>query len=709
MQNFRRTLTHWAQDKNYGLISLVLVLTVSIATLFVCHERYFYVSDWAFYHHMANEVALAFWQSPLKGWQILSKSLHQTYNRLYTLPLLPFLMVFGESRLVYVLSLAVVYLLPLSLMLGAIAKRLIPNHSRAVFWSTVLLTLLLPASWAPTFRGYPDTGGALLMALAALLYIQDSSMKQLRRTVTIGFLLAMAISFRRHFSYDAIAFLGAIVVQHIATLIVNLRGSNPRRLWRDLIVQNAYFGSRIGLIVSTIFITLLILSSSWVRTALTNDYKTLYAGYAQAVDVTVNYYRGFYGWMILAFAGIGFLAGALTKSSNRSGISFVALWGGFCIVEWLFVLRYLGDHYTLNITPKVIIGLAVFSWSIHHWASKKLKVVAATILSLLLFSNAVLGLTPVGNVGSAWRSLFSASHLPMVNANYDETARLVTFLRSVASRKEPIMVASASNLTLSIDAPMSAEEQLYGLKHTMLKLVMPPTVTSSGWYPLHELLRAQFMIVPDRFDQDLVGQQGVVKVLHDAFTDNWEIKQDFRLLPDNFSLGGTATRVYQRVHPTSDATAVRTLYRMQQLIGTRPGGQQDWIELNASPPESGIERVPGNVYKLSLSLSPQADVSRTFVYLGSLGDRAKLTARLQRDASSCLETTVRASLVDKKGIPLEAAETTSQTIQALDLTLRLEAKQPRYLLLKVLGAPTLKPQAEPCKLSLNQLMVSSAQ
>ncbi len=160
------------------------------------------------------------------------------------------------------------------------------------------------------------------MALAALIYIQNQRLTRVRSVVIIGLLLAIAISFRRHFGYDAIAFLGAIVVQRIALLIASFRSSRSSHPLRDVVFQSVYFGIRIGLLVSTIFVVLLVLSADWVRAALTNDYKALYAGYAQTVDIVAAYYSGFYGWITLTGAVVGLLVGVLSKFSDRSAIFF---------------------------------------------------------------------------------------------------------------------------------------------------------------------------------------------------------------------------------------------------------------------------------------------------------------------------------------------------------------------------------------------------
>ena len=70
-------------------------------------------------------------------------------------------------------------------------------------------------------------------------------------------------------------------------------------------------------------------------------------------------------------------------------------------------------------------------------------------------------------------------------------------------------------------------------------------------------------------------------MLLDGFTQNWDFAQDFKRLPMQFTFeNGVKVSIYERIRPTSLATAVRTLDAMQRQIGTRPGSQQNWIVLS---------------------------------------------------------------------------------------------------------------------------------
>ena len=105
---------------------MLLVITVCSGTmLYVSSEQYFHFWDFAAYQMWAQESFTAFSQSASMGLRDLQASFYQSYNKLYTLPLIPGFWLFGETRLGYILSLAIAYLIPFTLALGAIATQLI--------------------------------------------------------------------------------------------------------------------------------------------------------------------------------------------------------------------------------------------------------------------------------------------------------------------------------------------------------------------------------------------------------------------------------------------------------------------------------------------------------------------------------------------------------------------------------------------------------
>src|SRR4028119_1220774 len=182
---------------NAGFLALLTLIVLIVTTLYISSERNFHW--WIDWYFPAIQISDGLRNLRPEAIELLKTTLTQERNRLYVLPLVPFFWVFGNSRLVYEIGLAIFYLLPLPLVMGAIAAQLIQAHRQIVFWATAFLTLLIPVNWVPTFMGIPDTGGAVFLGLAALVYLQDFRLKQWWRVPVIGGAIGLAILLRRPF------------------------------------------------------------------------------------------------------------------------------------------------------------------------------------------------------------------------------------------------------------------------------------------------------------------------------------------------------------------------------------------------------------------------------------------------------------------------------------------------------------------------------
>lgn len=153
-----------------GLLVVLLSIVVAVTYVYVCSEHVYYWSDYSGHQNITHNIASHYRESPLVAARDVARSILDDYNALFTIPILPFVLLFGESRIVFEIALAVVYLLPFTLVLALIAVTLIPGRRRAVFYSTVALALLTPFTWVPTLRGYPVTGAACLIGLGVWAY-----------------------------------------------------------------------------------------------------------------------------------------------------------------------------------------------------------------------------------------------------------------------------------------------------------------------------------------------------------------------------------------------------------------------------------------------------------------------------------------------------------------------------------------------------------
>ena len=707
-----------------GFFLLLLVLvTVAVTSIYVSSEHTFYWWDYAGYNTATVNTANLFRDSPDRAWRGVIESLSKEKNLLICLPLVPFILLFGESRLSYILSVSLIYVLPFRLLLGAISAKLIPVYSRRVFWSTVLLSLLIPMSWIPTLRGYLDTGGCVFVALAIWVYLQDVKLKSWWKIPLMGFLLAAAILWRRPFAYSAIAFFGAATLQAFIEFIVLIyRRETVLSSSQDKEVAVPFpyiclFESavKLGLIAATSLTILMLVAGDFTRSALTVDYRNLYVAWSLPVNDILTRYADFYGlgtWLLVL---IGFSAGILTRILVPAAAIFVSLFGVLSLIEWLLVLRYGYLHYTIHITPIALLGISTFFWTTWLTLKGKIRYFMLGVAGLYLVLNAAVGLIPLKIDLSR---LFVANFPPLVRSDYDEVIKLVEFLRKLAPNEEPIYIVGASN-NFNANILRQANRKLNPPEGWWkLNTIGRPQIDSRDTYPLPELLQSQYAVVAVPFQQVLPTdeqvlrsqEQDVVKVVYDAFTQNWEIARDFQLLPEQFKLeNGVTLSVYRRMRPTDTATAVRTLEGMQRQIVDRPGTQLDWISLHQSIYTSAnysVSQESDNLYNIvthPIKNSKKLDTS--FLYLGSISDKAKVSGKLNLFNKQCPGITLRLTLWDKQGKLVDSAEMAYSQKSELGLNLLVEGKNPIYLLLEVLSSSK-QDLTNQCQLEINNLAVS---
>lgn len=686
---------------NAGLFTLLALLTISLPFIYVSSERYFHHYDLAMYQNMASDMAVSFRGSPLSAIYGVRASIEWSYNQIFTIPLLPFILIFGDSRLVYVTSVALVYMLPFALMSGAIATQLIPSHQGAVFWSTALITLLTPMAWAPTLLGWPDVGAALLIVFAIWLYLQDMTLRHGWRIVLIGWFIGGAVLFRRHFAYGGIAFFTSIGLQALIAFASQLR-EEPRQairvLWKRVV--------RICLTGAVSFITIAIVSSSFLYNLLTHD-SSVHASYVLPIDQNLSFYASQYGWASWVLAIVGFAAGIRTRLLVPPVAIFMLLFGSFSLVQWIFTVRQLGTQYTLHFTLFVVLGLTAVGWIAWITLRGRVRALVVSAAVLCLVFNTVIGLTPADMLeGSRSRPFFSANYRPQVRSDYDEIVRLIFYLRSLAPHQEPIYVA-ASSRHLNWDLLRTAERTLFGRGETVLNILEIPEVDSYQFYaqPLETLLQAQYVLVATPFQHHLrlEKQQDVVKVVFVAFTENWEIARDFIGLPVQFQLAnGIVVNVYKRTRATSLGTALRTLEAMKTFVGTPlPDRQIDWINLSQRFSAS-IRKNRDHTYSIWIGPGNRGSgPTESFLYLGMLPEHVKIAGKSTFNDDRCSGVVLRFSMINAQYRIIDSVKIERRLADVTDFALTLQAEDATYLLLTIFGVD------DHCSLQIDHLKVST--
>jgi hypothetical protein len=664
-----------------GLTICLALTVVLIVLLFIGNEHTFYSWDIAAYQNATSDIAEVFRQSPGKAITKIHGSFSRDYNLLYTLPLIPLVLVFGESRLVYILSIALIYLLPLSLVMGAIATKLIPGKTRIVFWGTAFLTLVIPPIWVPVLRGFPDTGGVLLIALATLIYLQDIQLRGRWQIPLIGLFLALSALFRRHFLFSDIAFLGAMVSQAWLIFFHQLK-SDRRIAWHHLLQKHI----QICLIVMSGFLCLAILAWNFIIYLTQENYIGLYSSYKMPLEEVIRLWVVHIGLFVLIGMVLGVGISISTHRLRMPTGSFIALFGVITTIEWLW-LRYVSFQYFIHFSLPMVLGIATLFWFLWSALKGKLRLFALITFVFCLISNAVTGLSSIQIFrNSITRHLWGSSNSPLNRPDYTEAVQLVNHLRQIAPNEEPIFVVASSSLW-NPDLLINAERSLYGKKSSILNILNSPQVDSRDFYPLEMLLKAKYVLVVEPFQYHLnPSEQDVVKSVFDLFTKNLEIAKDFTPISQTKIHQSIGVKIYQRYQPTSLSRALRTLQYLQLKIGN-PGSQLDWM-LVSNPLPALISKDINDNYVIQANIDPRNNQSNTSVlYVGQMSDRIKVEGIVPSEADLCWGSTLRFTTLTQQRNTIDRATSIHSPQQSPNIEVTLKGQDKAYLLLEILSHP----------------------
>ncbi len=619
-------------------VALLVALATTFAVVHVKLERTFHFWDFDNYHASVRQATAEFRSSPVQGVKSVGRSLFGNRPTLWILPLLPLTMTLGDSRALYIAALVLVYQVPYFLLLGGLGASLMRGGSSGWFWACTGLAALIPAVWLSTLLGWPDVSAASLIALAMLLYVHPASENRRVSYLGVGAALGMAILFRRHYAYSAIAFFGAVGLDAIVIAAGGREDSIRRGLAR--MGQIAIAGLGAVAVMSTI-------GAPFTMHALSLDVAVLYQSYEESLLTNLAYFTGLFGGTLVAVSIAGWIAAFLLGSVVQDRARPIALFFVLEVSLWFFLVSETNPQFVLHFTSFIALGLALGLRAIVDRAPRRVRFGMPIAAAAVLLATLLLSLVPVSTVADLpGRSWWIARQRPLQRGDYAEVVRLVETLRRYASPTEPVFVA-ASSYVLNRSILATADQTMP--PRPGLLIAAGPDVDSRDYLPLSGLMLARFVVVATPVQYHLrAEEQDVVRLAHEALTTTWEIGRDFERLPEEFSLQGATATIYRRTKSSDLTAALSALDRMEKELGSRPAGQTDWLSID-SVTGAGTEDT-GDASHLFAQLGPEGTRSGTFVYLNALPPRFTVRGRMILPASDMMAVGLRLFVLNSAGV-----------------------------------------------------------
>jgi len=543
------------------MAALILLLVV-FAVWFVTTEQTLYHADQVTYWSYSRHLALLMREHPTAAVRaVVNTVANNDVNLLPAVPISLVMVVFGGSRLVYVIAVIVIYGFATAAALVFALSRIRP---RPPPWVAPLTLALVATVWQPVFIGYLGIGGvALALVVIGLAWSSGSSPPSTRTLVHAGILLAMLALFRRWWGIWSLAF-GVVMVAD--------------SLWRFLVSPHRDRGSiwqaircpTIVLISSGV--TVVVLAAPVIVSRLQTDYADRYSAYRlsgvseRLVSIVDRF--GLVGLAVLAVCTSVLFA---TPKLRRIAALLVAH-----LACTFFIMISIQDHspqhwYLYSPQVLLITGAALVQIASDANRARRRTILLGLAAAGLATVFAVFAPSGGDSRGRLAPLLPADVIRPQVRHDLEELKRLLSSLDTISSGREGgvYVLSSSQKLSdhvlafsnLSLGTSFRSPNEVLGAAH----------VDRRDGFP-RGLLVADVVLVADPVQYHLRAEdQRTIGEPATSFLDGTDIALAFSRLPDRFELdGGVMVTIYQRQRPNTREEVAALSERLRRAYPDQP-------------------------------------------------------------------------------------------------------------------------------------------
>ncbi|SAL66450.1 hypothetical protein AWB74_03725 [Caballeronia arvi] len=544
---------------------LCLAITLAaFAYLYVTREHFIYVWDWNGYFSVARIFCEALKTSPVDALKMLGESLKGEYNLFFAVPISALFGWDTESRPLFIVALAALYLSTACTVIGLAMRKAFPQFGARGMWCAALLYSIVPPAWEATMRGFPDTMGVTCVFAALYALMSDTQLKQTRTILWTAFWLAAAMAIRRHLAYAAIAVHLTAAISVYAGALTNWRYGSTLPNFAPLVRA----ALRPAWLALSSLLFLVILDPYLILNVIQNDYSSLYASYQKTpLELASYYFHDVVGPAFFAVGLLGCVIGIIAGARRLDGRFVLGVYAISWLLTWLTLARQTGIHQAIVGLPLVpIFGFfAIFS-ALRSWHRDRLAKAFVIIAGLYTLANATLIYGTAVNLNKyvhARLPIFSRYAGPLRRDDFPSLRAMIDELRS---GRQPTLVA-ASSTTLNFDIVAQGEKRFYKTPEIKLAVEVNPQIDSRDPLPIESLLGANQIVSVTPFQHHIdADRQQVVKSINDEVASGIA-SADFAPVRKHYPLEqGAVATVYRRVRQTPLSDAVSILQNMSRSI-----------------------------------------------------------------------------------------------------------------------------------------------
>ena len=540
----------------------MILLVDAYALWFVHTEQTLYHADQVAYWSYSRSLAQLMVDDPLASiGAVIHSVANNDVNLLPAVPISLLMVVFGGSRLVYVIGVITVYGLGSAVALVFALVRFGPGPRP---WAAPLVFALAATVWQPVFIGYLGIGGVgLALVVIALAWSGPARPLSFRTLMLAGFLLGLLVLFRRWWGIWGLAFAIVVAADGLWCFLKSAE-RNFRGLWAPF--RNG------AILLLGAGATVVVLAAPILVSRLLTEYGDRFSAYSygspgERVASIVDRF-GLLGLMVvLVCAAVLFSA---PKTRRIAVLLSAHLACTFAVM--VSIQDHSPQHWYLY-SPQIllIIGLSIgqLTGGIRWWSKR-------VALPMLVGAAAVISAAVFAPTASAWWDRLAPVVpvdviRPTIRHDLPEVKRLLAFLDHIREGREGWLYVLSSSDHLSDHVLGFSNLSLGTAFRTPATIIGGAHVDRRDGFP-RGLLVADLVLVADPIQYHLRAEdQRVVGEPARSFLQGTDVAAAFQVLPQTFVLdGGVDVRVFRRFRPNSREEVEALSARLKAAYPDRP-------------------------------------------------------------------------------------------------------------------------------------------
>jgi hypothetical protein len=532
---------------------LIFIIAANLFPIyFVRQEHTIYYMDQVTYWKKLIDIIHNLTENPLNAVKNVIQSIREEdYNDFPSLLLVPFCLLFGESRLSYVLSIVNTFVLITVLSFAWLNKlfcKLYGITSNNIPYVIAILSLFLfPNFWQPILSGYPDVGGLFIINIILFTYLSKPLLEQSKSNLLlIAVMLAILIIFRRWYTYWGVSFYIVLLIQ-ASIISFSTHNTHKNILIRKLL--------EIFILIFITGILLFIISPTFTIRIIRTNYADIYSGYRMSTSLFETFLQVIKRFGLFYLFSVLFGVVYAAKNKKTRGFSFFLL-AQSLIIFFLFArTQDFHQHHLYLLMPAMMLFSSFFIIGLLQ-ENIHFKIPIVCIIFLLSILNFIVPFSITTPCHTNKISFLFAGfrQAPSVRNDINEIDRIIQILESLTKDSDDRVYILAVSDILNCQTIDRAYLSLGRHKDISKRIYWTNAVDKRDGFP-RNLLKVKYVVVASPIQYDMSPEdQRVIGIPAELILSQKGIGTSFHKLPYQFTLDrNVKAYIYVRTQPLKDS------------------------------------------------------------------------------------------------------------------------------------------------------------